>query len=98
MFLGMLSTEAISAVISGVLVAVVFTLIVFLVTKLERVYRRKAPASLVEKVTVFQALWKGPSFEMARKVAWRVFLIVFAAVLLLTFYGVYQNTVPSPFR
>ena len=96
----MLSTEAISAVISGALVAVVFTLIVFLVTKLERVYRRKAPASLVEKVTGFQALWKGPSFEMARKVAWRVFLIVFSAVLLLTFYGVwYSARRPSfPFR
>ena len=87
--LGMLTTEAISAVITGVLVAVVFTLIVFLVTKFERVYRRKAPASLVEKIAIFQAHWKGPSFEMARKVAWRVFLIVFAAGLLLTFYNVW---------
>jgi uncharacterized membrane protein (UPF0136 family) len=90
----MLSTEAISAVITGVLVAIVFTLIVFLVAKLERVYRRKAPASLVEKVTVFQALWKGPSFEMARKVAWGILLILFAASLLLTFCNV--RVLPSP--
>ena len=83
-----------SAAISGVLVAVVFTLIAFLVTKLARVYRRKAPALLVEKLAIFQALWKGPSFEMARKVAWRILLIAFAAALLLTFYNVRRLSSP----
>ena len=94
MFLAMLSWEAISAAISGVLVAVVFTFIAFLVAKLARVYRRKAPALLVEKVAAFQALWKRSGCEMTRKVAWRVLLILFAAALLLTFYNVRQLSSP----
>lgn len=75
MFLAMTS-EALSAAISGVLVAVVFTLIAFLATKRSK----KVDA-------VFQALWKRSWFEMTRKVVWGVFLILFAAGLLLTFYN-----------
>ena len=78
MSLAMLTTEAISAAISGVLVAVVFTLIAFVATK-----RSKKVDAL------FQALWKRSWFEMTRKVAWRIVVILFAAVLLLTFYGVW---------
>ena len=76
----MLSTEAMSAAISGVLVAVVFTLIAFLVTKRSK----KVDAA-------FQALWKRSWFKMARTLAWRILLLLFAAVLLLTFYGVWYS-------
>lgn len=77
MFLAMLTWEAVSSAIDFVLVAVVFTLIAFLATKRSK----KVDA-------VFQALWKRSWFEMTRKVAWRILLILFAAVLLLTFYDV----------
>lgn len=80
MFLAMLTWEAISAAISGVLVAVVFTLIAFVATK-----RSKKVAA------VFQALWKCPWFKTTRKVVCGIFLISFAAGLLLTFYNVWYE-------
>jgi hypothetical protein len=83
MFLAMLTWEAVSAAIDFVLVAVVFTLIAFVATK----QSKKIEA-------VFQPLWKRSWFEMTRKVAWRILLILFAAVLLLTFYNVRQLSSP----
>ena len=79
----MLTWEAVSAALDFVLVAVVFTLIAFVVTKRSK----KVDA-------VFQALRKRSWFEMTRKVAWRILLILFAAVLLLTFYNVRQLSSP----
>ena len=79
----MLTWEAVSAAIDGVLVAVAFTLIAFVVTTRSK------------KVdVVFQTLRKRPWFEMTRKVAWRILLIVFVAGLLLTFYNVRQLSSP----
>jgi len=72
----MLSTEAVSAAISGVLVSVVFTLIAFVATKRSK----KVDAH-------FQAFWKCPWFKLTRKLVWGIFLILFAAGLLLTFYN-----------
>ena len=76
----MLSTEAISAVISGVLVAVLFTLIAFLATRRSK----KVDA-------VFAAVWNSPQFKMTRKLGSRIFLILLAAGLLLTFYNVWYS-------
>jgi len=83
MFPAMLTWEAVSAAIDGVLVAVVFTLIAFVVTKRSK----KVDA-------VFQALRKRSWFEMTRKIAWRMLLIFFVAGLLLTFYNVRQLSSP----
>jgi len=85
MFLAMLTWEAVSAAIDGVIVAVVFTLIALVGTKRSK----KIDA-------VFQALRKRFWSEMTRKVAWRVLLILFASVLLLTFYNAWYNILAHP--
>lgn len=78
--LAMLTWEAVSGAIDFLVAAVVFTLIVFVAIKRSK----KVDA-------VFQALWKRSWFEMTRKVAWRILLVLFAAGLLLTFYNVWSG-------
>jgi len=80
MFLAMLTWEAVSAAIDGVFVAVVFTLIAFVGSK-----RSKRVDAVLQ--TTRKRSW----FEMTRKVALRILLILFAAGLLLTFYNVWYE-------